>query len=109
MRVLAYILALMTLVLSAAPCCMLEDHPDSIWQESPESASAPGEDCPESKGPCSPFYACGACPGCIEAAANEWAMVAHPTTRMQISILQPESEPKSLVRRLFRPPIAEFS
>lgn len=99
----------MTLYLSAVPCCQLEDPCDEPDHEVTETSSKSGADCPDSEEPCSPFYVCGACPGCIETAVLEWGDIPIPVPRSRIVVVHPEPLARSWVQKLLRPPIAEFS
>lgn len=62
MRVLAVILSFLTLFLSSYPCCQEADSCADVFLigESDEGAD---ESPHENEAPCSPFYACGRCPG----------------------------------------------
>jgi len=106
---MAYILTFLTLLLSAVPCCQKEDHCDESEHEVSQSIMSSGDDCPESDGPCSPFYACGSCPGCIGTEFVKTDEIPSLIPRIQISNMCLESESKSLPQKLLRPPIPEFS
>lgn len=72
MRFIACLFACLTLLLSAVPCCTEVD----ACAEGPEPITAGHTDgacdeVPEGEGPCSPFYTCGACPGCVVPKAFE--------------------------------------
>ena len=65
MKVLALLLALMTLLLSVTPCCDGESHcMEEMATECAEHSDA-GHDTPDPDPPSSPFYACGSCLGFV--------------------------------------------
>ncbi|HTM98241.1 MAG TPA: DUF6660 family protein [Pedobacter sp.] len=61
MKKLAYLLSLVVMILSIAPCCALEDHSKQTKTAvGLKKQTSPTEDCCQD---CSPFYTCGGCSG----------------------------------------------
>ena len=102
-------MAFLTLLLSAMPCCVPEEHRAEAIHQASQAPEQSGEDCPESEGPCSPFYACGTCPGCVETAELTWGEIPAMVPKICISDFYLDSYSNILPLRLLRPPISEFS
>ncbi|MDN5203591.1 hypothetical protein QQ008_19540 [Fulvivirgaceae bacterium BMA10] len=65
MKIMAFSLALITLLFSVAPCCNGESHcEDKVTQECADHCDT-DQDMPDTDPPCSPFYTCGACLGFV--------------------------------------------
>jgi len=56
MRFLGYLLAFYVLLLSAIPCCLIDNCPDDKMEQSASHTNG-DEDC----GSCSPFFSCEGC------------------------------------------------
>jgi len=63
MKVFAVVLSLLTIFLSAYPCCQESDACMEISSISDCNGDRSSEDPHENETPCSPFYTCGRCPG----------------------------------------------
>ncbi len=49
---------------SIVPCCDAANHKEAEVDRCTGESQTAGEECPDEL-PCSPFYSCGACAGCI--------------------------------------------
>jgi hypothetical protein len=61
-RLIAFFLCILTLVLSVVPCCPINAKEK---QQQDLLTNSPKEKDNGCCGHCSPFYTCGCCPGCI--------------------------------------------
>ena len=106
MRFIACLFACLTLLMSAVPCCTEGD----ACAEGPGllttgHAEGPCDEVPEGEGPCSPFYACGSCPGCVAPQAMEPVVSETPDARQLIADRHPNLFQSPPGHRLLRPPI----
>lgn len=107
---MACLFACLTLLMSAVPCCTEGD--GCAETPAPETAGhtdAPCGEVPDGEGPCSPFYACGSCPGCVVPQAIEPEVSATPEAQQLIADRRSTRFQSPPGHRPLRPPIfSEF-
>ncbi len=85
--------------LSIVPCCEAEGHEEEVVETCPGKSQTEGEECP-SELPCSPFYNCGTCVGCIS--PKDFLLDLQPGSQTE-SVLFFESTFKLALGILFQP------
>ena len=64
MRILAFLLSFVVLWMSVVPCCEAQSHAEIFDTDCASTHQDPCQD-GEAELPCSPFFTCGACVGCL--------------------------------------------
>lgn len=105
MKVLALLLALMTLLLSMTPCCSGESHCQEETARECAEHHEEDQQMPDAESPCSPFYTCGSCFGFVYQQVSFLASGLLPFTEQDFNSFYTENLSGSYLHPPKKPPI----